>query len=276
MPTLAARAVVATGVSPTISARSARDAERVEREREHLGVGLLDAVLEREHVRCRRSGRGRGGGSGRGCRSGCRSPPRSPCRLARTAAITGAASGNGVGRVGMRRRAPRSRARGRRRDRPRETTRGSPRGAPRATCRTGRARPRSRARASSDRRAARGSPAISSSVSVRPMLAAEFRTHVGVVLVVEERAAEVEEHRVERLDHGVGCDAAPREQLVGRHRVHDAIGGHAARGGAVGAVGLPLELLGRVRVGADRDPQAGLDRLGEDPLAAGRAARAGS
>ena len=37
-------------------------------------------------------------------------------------------------------------------------------------------------------------------------------------------------------------------------------------GGAVGAVGLPLELLGRVRVGADRDPQAGLDRLGQDPF----------
>ena len=94
------------------------------------------------------------------------------------------------------------------------------------------------------------------------MLAAALRIHVGVVLVVEERAAEVEEHGVERPRRSRRrVRAAPLEQVVGRHRVHDPVGGHAALGGAVGAVGLPLELLGRVRVGADRDPQPGLDRL---------------
>ena len=47
------------------------------------------------------------------------------------------------------------------------------------------------------------------------MLAAALRTHVGVGLVGEERAPEVEEHRV---DHGAVTGRvrpAPREQLVG-------------------------------------------------------------
>ena len=42
-----------------------------------------------------------------------------------------------------------------------------------------------------------------------------------------------------------GCARAPLEQLVGAPRVDDLLGRHAALGGAVGAVRLPLELVGR-------------------------------
>ena len=82
-----------------------------------------------------------------------------------------------------------------------------------------------------------------------------------VGLVGEERAPEVEEDGV---DHGLGCDPHHASSSSARHRVHDAVGSDAALRGAVGAVRLPLELVGGVGVGADRDPDSGLARGAED------------
>ena len=45
----------------------------------------------------------------------------------------------------------------------------------------------------------------------------------------------------------------PGDEVVGGHRVDDALGLDAHPGGLVAAVGLPLELAGRVGVGVDRD-----------------------
>src|SRR2546422_9564192 len=54
-------------------------------------------------------------------------------------------------------------------------------------------------------------------------------------------------HKRERLP------GRPREELIGAPRVHDAIGGNIALGGAVAPIGLPLELPGRVGVGVDAE-----------------------
>ena len=94
------------GVSPTINARSARTSSASSARREHLGVGLLAAVLEREHVRVDVAHRDRADGSDRGCRSGCRSRRPSECRVRASAAHHGLGIGKREVRVGILRRAP--------------------------------------------------------------------------------------------------------------------------------------------------------------------------
>src|SRR5688572_28556057 len=52
----------------------------------------------------------------------------------------------------------------------------------------------------------------------------------------------------------------PRQQVVGRHGVDDAVERYIPLGGPVVPVRLSLQLAGRVRVGVDREPAAVLDR----------------
>ena len=108
------------------------------------------------------------------------------------------------------------------------------------------------------------------------MLGAALRTQVGSSSTLKSVPRKSNSTASNRPRSRSRVRAAPREQVVGRHRVHDLVGRHAALRGAVGAVGLPFELVGRVRVGADRDAQPASTALVENPLRAGRGARAGS
>src|SRR4051812_18422469 len=54
--------------------------------------------------------------------------------------------------------------------------------------------------------------------------------------------------------------AGPLQQAVGVPRVHDAVEGDFALGGALAAVGLPLELAGSVGIRVDRELATRVDR----------------
>ena len=79
-----------------------------------------------------------------------------------------------------------------------------------------------------------------------------------------------------RIPRASAVPGRPGEQLVDRPGVDDPLGRHAALLGPLAAVGLPVELAGRVRVGVDREQAAGLDRQPQQPPRRVAAAPAGS
>src|SRR5205823_5070715 len=57
--------------------------------------------------------------------------------------------------------------------------------------------------------------------------------------------------------------SGPPDQLIGGPRVHDPVDRHPGLDRLVGAVGLPFQLTGRVRIRVDREAAAHLHGKGE-------------
>ena len=102
----------------------------------------------------------------------------------------------------------------------------------------------------------------------------ELRNVCGAASLAQIAQRDVSAPHVGTSGGGVGL--GPGDQVVGGHRVDDALGLDAHPGGLVAAVGLPLELAGRVGVGVDGDAAVPVEGELRAAPRAGPGARGGS